>query len=115
VDWGVLEIADGLLQCDTRYVLTTLLSQLGPGVRLVLTVRESLSAVAGVELLHECALDVVAVSGLITNSPLLCREVELATPVPCVPTPQLGPFLAGIDQRIGPFAAVAAEGGAVRA
>ena len=115
VDFGVLEIADGLLQCDTRFLLSRLSSQLGARAQLVLTVRESLSAVAGVELLGECALDVVAVSGIITNSPLLCREVELASPVPCIPTSQLGPYVAGIDQRLGPFAAVAAQGGAVRA
>jgi hypothetical protein len=93
VDWGVIEIADGLLQEDTRFLLSTLTSQFGSALQVVLTVRESLSAVAGVHLLHEYSLDVAAVSGLITNSPLLCREVESAVPVACVPTPQLGRYL----------------------
>jgi hypothetical protein len=115
VDWGVLEIADGLLQLDTRFLLTALPAELGAEIRLVLTVRESLSAVAGVQLLRDCALDVAAVSGIITNSPLLCSEVELATPVSCVPTSQLGDYLARTDPLSPPVAALSADGGAGRA
>jgi hypothetical protein len=90
VEWGVIEIADGLLQADTRFLIAALPKQLGPATRVVLTVRESLAAVAGIELLQSVGIDVVAVSGLITNSPLACREVELRFPGACVATNELG-------------------------
>jgi hypothetical protein len=106
VDWGVIEIADGLLQQDTRFLLSALTSQLGPNVQVVLTVRESLSAVAGVHLLHQYSLDVAAVAGLITNSPLLCREVEAVVPVACIPTPELGLHLKDREALVDSIPAV---------
>ena len=90
VEWAVLEIADGLLQADTNFLLGSLASHLGPDTSVVLTVRESLAGVAGVEILRARDLHVSAVSGLITNSPLSCAEVELACSVACVPTSELG-------------------------
>lgn len=90
VEWGVLEIADGLLQADTRFLIEHVAARLGAGTSVVLTVRESLAAVAGVEMLHAQDLHVIAVSGLITNSPLSCAEVELGCSVACVPTGDLG-------------------------
>ena len=89
VDWGVIEIADGVLQSETTMLLEALAANLGP-VALVVTTRESLAAVAAVDLLAGMGLEVAAISGLITNSPLACREVELARAVPCVPTFDLG-------------------------
>jgi hypothetical protein len=94
VDCGVLEIADGVLQPDTRFLLGALTAHLGKNVEVVLTVREALSAVGGAEQLLGHGLDVAAVSGLLTNSPMACREAELALPAPCVPTSELGRFLA---------------------
>lgn len=93
VDWGVIEIADGLLQPETSLLLESLAEHLGP-TEIVVTTRESLAAVAGVELLGRMGHAVTAVSGLVTNSPLACREVELACAVPCVPTGELGRRLA---------------------
>ena len=89
VDWGVIEIADGVLQSETTLLLEALATNLGP-FALVVTTRESLAAVAAVDLLAGMGLEVAAISGLITNSPLACREVELARAVHCVPTFELG-------------------------
>ncbi|MDP9335407.1 MAG: DUF1611 domain-containing protein [Actinomycetota bacterium] len=106
VQWGVIEIADGLLQADTKFLIGAVSTRLGPAANVVLTVRESLAAVAGVDVLHKLGLDVVAVSGLITNSPLACREVELAFPDVCVPTQELGKCLARGRVPIAPASVV---------
>ncbi len=88
VDVAVLEIADGLLQSETRQLLTEILTVLDdPAV--VLTVVESLAGVFGVEMLKEIGHRVVAVSGMVTNSPLAMREIEIATDVGCVRTSNL--------------------------
>ena len=92
-EWGVIEIADGLLQVETGMLLESLAAHLGP-VDMVVTTREGLGAVACVDLLGRFGFEVTAVSGIVTNSPLACREVELACSVPCVPTPELGRRLA---------------------
>lgn len=89
VDWGVIEIADGILQTETMLLLETLAVTLGP-VALVVTTRESLAAIAAFDVLASLGIEVAAISGLLTNSPLACREVELARAVPCVPTFDLG-------------------------
>lgn len=89
VDWGVIEIADGILQTETMLLLKTLAVSLGP-VAVVVTTRESLAAIAAFDILDGIGLEVSAISGLLTNSPLACREVELARAVPCIPTYELG-------------------------
>jgi hypothetical protein len=101
VEWGVIEIADGLLQADTRFLVERAVSHLGPTVKVVLTVRESMAAVTGTQVLVECGLDVEAVSGLITNSPLACAEAEdaLRRPGLCVSTADLGRRLARMARR----------------
>jgi hypothetical protein len=93
VDWAVLEIADGILQNETDLLLETMNEALGP-CRYVLTVGESLAAVAGVQRLQELGLEIAAVSGLVTNSPLACREVENACGIRCVRTAELGTRIA---------------------
>lgn len=88
VDVAVLEIADGLLQVETRQLLADILTVLDdPAV--VLTVGESLSGVAGVEMLRNLGHRVIAVSGLVTNSPLAMREIENTASIACVRTGQL--------------------------
>ena len=91
--WAVLEIADGLLQPETHTLLELMSATLG-SCELFLTVNESLAAVAGVERLGRLGYRPVAVSGLVTNSPLARREVEASCGVPCVPTNELGRRLA---------------------
>jgi hypothetical protein len=93
VEWAVMEIADGLLQPETNALLESMSATLG-SCDLILTVNESLAAVAGVELLSRIGHRPLAVSGIVTNSPLARREVELACRVPCVPTSELGRRLA---------------------
>lgn len=75
-DAVVLELADGLLQADTAALLAFL-----PGFAdaVVLAVRDALSAVAGVRILHDLGAPVRAISGLVTASPLASREAVAAT------------------------------------
>lgn len=75
----VLEIADGLLQDETRALLPDV-SALADAV--VLAVGDALGAVAGVELLAEAGLRPVAISGVISASPLASREAAAATGIP---------------------------------
>jgi hypothetical protein len=75
----VLEIADGLLQAETR-ALAACLPGFADGV--VLTASDALGAVAGVEILRGAGISVRAVSGLVTASPLASREAAAATGLP---------------------------------
>ena len=93
IEWGVIEIADGLLQNETSLLVRELPGILGT-FDTVLTVRESLAAVAGVDILARAGHRVVAVAGLVSNDPLSIREIEMASSVPCIPTRQLGRFFA---------------------
>jgi hypothetical protein len=72
----VLEIADGLLQDETRALAESL-----PGFAdgAVLAVADGLSAVAGVEIMRGLGVPVRVVSGLVTASPLASREAAAAT------------------------------------
>jgi hypothetical protein len=104
---AVLEVADGLLQSETAVVIGELGERL-ERPRAVLTARESLAAVAGVERLVAMGYEVAAVSGVLTNSPLASREVERACGVSCIPTALLGrelvpdiaaPHLTAVDRN----------------
>ncbi len=111
---GVLEIADGLLQRETRELLPIVAEQL-PGCDVVLTVGDGLGAVAGAEILRSAGLSLTTVSGLVTNSPLACREAEAVLGLPTTPTSQLGRFLAelapaGASAGAGALAAVGERG-----
>jgi hypothetical protein len=75
-DVVVLEIADGLLQAETAWLLGRL-SGLADAV--VLAATDALSARAGLELLRAAGLPVRLVSGLVSRSPLAAREVLSAT------------------------------------
>jgi hypothetical protein len=75
----VLEIADGLLQEETR-LLVKYLPTVCAGT--VLAVGDALAAKAGVQLLRENGVPVLAVSGLVTASPLAAREAAAATGLP---------------------------------
>ncbi|WP_346279081.1 DUF1611 domain-containing protein [Pseudonocardia sp.] len=72
----VLEIADGLLQEETRALAGDL-----PGFAdvVVLAVSDALGAVAGVNILSDLGVPVGAVSGVVTASPLAAREAAAAT------------------------------------
>jgi hypothetical protein len=93
VEVGVLEIADGILQADTDFLIRALPDVLGDAA-FVLTARESLAALAGVERLTAMGREVVAISGVLTASPLTQREVTRSTTTPCFATSVLGDELA---------------------
>ncbi|HEY2203088.1 MAG TPA: DUF1611 domain-containing protein [Pseudonocardia sp.] len=75
----VLEIADGILQDETRALAAEL-----PGFAdaVILAVGDALGAVAGTRSLAEVGVSVRAVSGLVTASPLASRETAEATGLP---------------------------------
>jgi hypothetical protein len=112
-DVVVLEVADGLLQRETDVLVSGLQAWLGE-VGVVFAAQESLAAVAGVHLLGGHAYEVLAVTGVLTNSPLACREVERAGAGPCIATTDLGhqllPRIADMvasarQRRVGAFVA----------
>jgi dethiobiotin synthetase len=77
----VMEVADGLLQRETRMILKNdLLRHRICGVLVASTC--SGSALYATESLQKSGLDVWAVSGLITNSPLFVREFKSNSSVP---------------------------------
>jgi hypothetical protein len=75
-DAVVLEIADGVLQEETRELASSL-----PGFadQVVLAVGDALGAMAGIEELAKLGVTVRAISGLVTASPLASREAAAAT------------------------------------
>ncbi|HZS21351.1 MAG TPA: DUF1611 domain-containing protein [Pseudonocardiaceae bacterium] len=75
----VMEIADGVLQDETRMLVEQL-----PGFadQVVLAVSDALAAVAGIELLGRLDVEVRVISGLVTASPLGSRETQAATGLP---------------------------------
>ncbi|GAA5175789.1 DUF1611 domain-containing protein [Pseudonocardia eucalypti] len=85
-DVVVLEVADGVLQDETRYLASQL-----PGFadHVVLAVGDALGAVAGIGVLAELKVPVRAVSGLVTASPLATREAAAATDLPVVSPAEL--------------------------
>jgi hypothetical protein len=92
-DVVVVEIADGLLQEETA----ALLSSRAFAARidtLFFAAGEAMGAVAGVEWLRKRGLPLVAVSGLISASPLGATEAERATGVPVVTIQELEEHLA---------------------
>lgn len=77
-DVVVLEIADGILQAETAWLLDPL-SKMADAV--VFAAVDSLSACLGVQILRERGLSIRAVSGLVTRSPLASREIQVGLPV----------------------------------
>lgn len=80
-DVAVVEIADGLLQAETRELL------LSPRLKKAATAVihssvDSMGAVAGAEWLKNQGLKVAALAGVMTNSPLAAREAQLASGLP---------------------------------
>jgi hypothetical protein len=88
VDVIVLELADGLFQSETEALVAA--PRFASGVDAVVFAADgALGAAAGVDRLVRCGLNVVAVSGVVTTSPLAMRETELATRLPVLTTDSL--------------------------
>ncbi len=88
VDIRIIEIADGLFQQETAALLSL------PGFASLLDCilfasADSMGADAGVRWLQQKGLPVIAVSGVVTSSPLAAREIEAAIRLPVYPTPSL--------------------------
>ena len=84
----VLEVADGLCQRETAALLTsTAFRDVVDGV--LFAAGEALGASAGVSELARLGCPALAVSGLITASPLASREAEGVTGVPVVPNAEI--------------------------
>jgi hypothetical protein len=82
-EWVVLEIADGLLQGETAALI-----QHAPFARnvdaWVLAASAPMAAESGVRMLRGWGIEPLVVSGLVSMSPLGCRETEAATGVACL-------------------------------
>ncbi len=77
----VLEIADGLLQAETaRLVCDSAFGRYVDSV--VFTSREAMGALAGTAMLRQHGINVAAVGGVLTSSPLATREASGALDVP---------------------------------
>jgi len=83
VDWVVIEIADGLLQKETASLLQcpAFTSRVD---NWLFATREPMGAVGGISLLRRWGIEPVAISGLISMSPLGILEAEAATGVRCI-------------------------------
>lgn len=83
VDWVVIEVADGLLQKETAALLQcpAFTSRINSWL---FATREPLGAVGGISILRNWGIQPVAISGLISLSPLGILEVEAATGIQCV-------------------------------
>lgn len=82
-EWVIIEIADGLLQRETGALLqaATFTSSVGAWI---FAATDPLAAVGGVAMLRDWGIEPLAVSGLVSMSPLSVRETEAATKVPCL-------------------------------
>ncbi|WP_369174135.1 DUF1611 domain-containing protein [Streptomyces sp. R28] len=84
----VLEVADGLLQRETAALMRT--PEFRAGVDgIVFAAGDSVSAVAGVRMLRDEGLPVVALSGVLTASPLATAEAVAGVDVPVYATSAL--------------------------
>jgi hypothetical protein len=82
-DYVVLEVADGIFQRETAMLLRS------PEFRAAVdhvffAANDSLSAESGVRHLRQYGVPLRAISGVLARGPLLMREAEAATGVPCL-------------------------------
>ncbi len=87
-EWVVIEIADGPLQRETAALL-----QSPPFTETVdawlFAASDPLAAAGGIELLRRWHIEPLALSGLLTMSPLGMREASAVTGLPCVTAAEL--------------------------
>ncbi len=77
----VIEIADGLHQTETAQLVSSdLFARLVNGV--IYAAGDALSAVYGAGLLHQWGVHVLAISGMVTRSPLAMREIQDGVDLP---------------------------------
>ena len=87
-EWVIIEIADGLLQRETAALLQN--SRFTAGVDAwIFAASDPLAAAGGVCILRGWGIQPVAVSGLVSMSPLSIREAQAATELPCLTAQEL--------------------------
>jgi hypothetical protein len=109
VEVVVMEIADGVLQAQTAALLASrTISQMADAI--VFAAGEALGAAHGVDWLRSRGLPVIAISGLVSASPLSAREAAQVTGLPILTTQQLsdGAFAPKLILRDGGLAAAQA-------
>lgn len=80
---AVVEIADGLLQVETAALLQSQRFTSSVGGWLF-AASDPLGAAAGVRTLRDWGIEPLAVSGIVSMSPLGMKEAEAATGIPCI-------------------------------
>ncbi len=92
----VMEIADGVLQRETRMLLEDpFFKEMVGGI--VLAAESSLSGLFAVKILEEMEYKVACVSGKMTSSPLYVREFQSSCKVPILPSGEDTPILGALD------------------
>jgi hypothetical protein len=87
-DWVVMEIADGLLQRETAALLQE--PRFAETVDAWLfAASDSMGAVAGIKMLNAWGITPIAVSGVLSMSPLGMRETYAATGITCMTAQEL--------------------------
>ncbi len=87
-DWVVIEIADGLLQTETAALLQSAAFRDGVDAWVYVT-NDPLGAVGGLRILQGWGITPVAISGIISMSPLAMQEASAATGMTCITAAQL--------------------------
>ena len=82
-DWVVVEIADGLLQRETSALLQCESFTSKVNAWLFAT-RDPLGAVGGMSILRDWGIEPLAISGVVSMSPLASQEIENATGIRCL-------------------------------
>jgi hypothetical protein len=82
-DYIILEIADGVLQRETRMMLGSEAIR-GSVDHIFFAASDSLSAESGVRSVREYGLPLRAIAGSVTQSPLASREAEETLGMPCM-------------------------------
>ena len=87
-DYIIIEIADGLFERETKMLLTNK-KFMNTVDHVIFSSGDSLAAIQGVDILNKWNIYPFALSGLLTASPLLVREVEANSSVPVFTIQQL--------------------------
>jgi len=87
-DYVIMEIADGLYQRETKMLLTDY-RFISTVDKVIFSAGDSLAAINGVHLLNKWGIYPLLLSGLLTASPLLIKEVKENTHVPVLTIEEL--------------------------
>lgn len=99
-DFIVIEIADGLVQQETDFLLKSK-AFMSTVSSVMLSCGDSLAAFYGIDYLEKMGFPPVVLSGIFTMSPLLIKEVQRATSIPVLDIKQLmsGEFVHLFDRE----------------